>query len=70
MQNKTKKITKQGNSLGVNIPAPFASQLGLQIGTEVNVILEDDQIIITRAKQNKFYLPHSEDSILDALEQR
>jgi antitoxin MazE len=56
IQNQTSSIdmfshvTKWGNSLGVRIPKSIAKQLEITAGTPVNVVVEDNQIIISKPK--------------------
>ena len=41
------QIKKWGNSLGVRVPKKFASKLNLKDGSNVNVKLADNQLIIS-----------------------
>jgi antitoxin MazE len=40
-------VNKWGNSLGVRIPQPLASEVGLTIGTVVNIEVVDKKIVIS-----------------------
>ena len=41
------QIKKWGNSLGVRVPKKFANQLNLKVGSNVNVKLADNQLVIS-----------------------
>lgn len=43
------KIQKWGNSLALRIPSAFAKSIGLANDTEVDLILEDDRLIVTKS---------------------
>ena len=43
------KIQKWGNSLALRIPKAFADSVGLGNGTEVELIIEDEKLVITRS---------------------
>lgn len=43
-------LQKWGNSVGVRIPKPMLEQAGLREGTEVDVLVEGDHIVIRRGK--------------------
>ena len=43
------KIQKWGNSLALRIPKAFADSIGLGIGTEVELIMEDEKLVIARS---------------------
>ncbi len=43
------KIQKWGNSLALRIPKAFADSVGLGNGTEVELIMENEQLVITRS---------------------
>lgn len=57
------KVQKWGNSLGVRIPAPFAKQLNIEEGTEVELILEGEHILIRHAEPKQTL-----DQLLDEIE--
>ncbi len=40
------KIQKWGNSLGLRIPKSFAQQAGVEVGSEVDLSVEDGQLIV------------------------
>jgi antitoxin MazE len=42
----TSTLRKWGNSIGVRLPAHFVKILGMEEGTEVEVILNEDQIVL------------------------
>jgi antitoxin MazE len=44
-------INRWGNSLGVRIPLPIATELGLKIGTVVDVTIEDGKAVISPVKK-------------------
>jgi antitoxin MazE len=44
-------INRWGNSLGVRIPLPVATELGLKIGTVVEVTIEDGRAVISPVKK-------------------
>ncbi len=43
------KIQKWGNSLALRIPKAFADSVGLGPGTEVELIMEDEKLVIVRS---------------------
>lgn len=43
-------VTKWGNSLGIRIPLSLAKEIGLAEGTQVDIRLDNDRIIICRKK--------------------
>jgi antitoxin MazE len=44
-------INRWGNSLGVRIPLPVANELGLKIGTVVDVTIENGKAVISPIKK-------------------
>lgn len=48
--NMLSHIAKWGNSLGIRIPRAVAKQLDIADGSEVNLTVENDQIIISKPK--------------------
>jgi antitoxin MazE len=48
-------VNKWGNSLGVRIPQIVAAQVGLAVGTVVNVEVIDNKVVISPA-QKKYQL--------------
>lgn len=46
------QVQKWGNSLGVRIPKAIAMKVGLEEGSEIDLDIEDDKIIIKRKSQN------------------
>lgn len=42
------QIQKWGNSLGIRIPKALAIKLGLEEGTEIDLDIEEDKLIIKR----------------------
>lgn len=47
----TVKIQKWGNSLGIRIPGPFAEQLNIHEGSEVDMLLLEKEIVIRRSSR-------------------
>ncbi|WP_240415626.1 AbrB/MazE/SpoVT family DNA-binding domain-containing protein [Paenibacillus periandrae] len=45
------KVQKWGNSLGIRIPGPFAEQLNITEGSEVELFLLDKELIIRPTRQ-------------------
>lgn len=43
------RISKWGNSLAVRLPKPFADELGLVDGAEVELTLESGRLVLTAA---------------------
>lgn len=43
-------VTKWGNSLGIRIPLSLAKEIGLGEGTQVDIRVENDTIIIHKKK--------------------
>ncbi len=43
-----KKVTRHGNSAGVIFDQPIMKQMGWEIGTEVEIRIEDGRMILTR----------------------
>jgi len=50
------KIHKWGNSLGLRIPQVLARQAGIEEGTEIDIALEEDRIVIRRARPLRYEL--------------
>jgi antitoxin MazE len=48
-------VNKWGNSLGVRIPQNVAAEIGLAVGTVVNVEVVDNKVIIS-PRQKKYQL--------------
>jgi antitoxin MazE len=44
-------INRWGNSLGVRIPLPVATELGFKIGTVVDVTIEDGRAVISPVRK-------------------
>lgn len=44
------KVLKWGNSLGLRLPKALARDAGVEAGTEVDLTLEGDRLIIRRAR--------------------
>lgn len=42
-------LSKWGNATGFRIPQAFLKQLGLEAGDKVNIILEKDGLVISKA---------------------
>lgn len=45
------RISKWGNSLAVRLPKPFAEELGLLEGAEVEIVVRGGQLILTAANR-------------------
>jgi antitoxin MazE len=45
------KVQKWGNSLGIRIPGPFAEQLNIGEGSEIELQLLDGQIVLRPLRQ-------------------
>lgn len=45
------RISKWGNSLAIRLPKPFADDLGLAEGSEVELTLRDGSLIVTAASR-------------------
>jgi len=43
-------LRKWGNSIGVRIPKPMLEQVGLKEGTQVEVLVEGDHLVIRRER--------------------
>jgi antitoxin MazE len=46
------QVQKWGNSLGIRIPKAIATRVGLEEGTEIDLDIEDDKIVIKRKSKN------------------
>jgi antitoxin MazE len=57
------KLAKWGNSLGVRVPRAAAEAAGLKAGTEVDVLVQGDELRIRRSIPLKHY--HLEDLIAE-----
>jgi antitoxin MazE len=44
-------VNKWGNSLGIRIPQPVANKVGFSAGTQVNVEVVDDKIVISPVRK-------------------
>jgi antitoxin MazE len=44
-------VNKWGNSLGVRIPQPLANQVGLDVGSSVNIEVIDNKIVISPTRK-------------------
>jgi antitoxin MazE len=44
------KLTKWGNSLGIRLPKVFAMHIGLREGSEVDIFVHKDSIVISNAR--------------------
>jgi antitoxin MazE len=45
------KLVKIGNSQGIRIPRPLLEQLGLEVGEEVEMRVEEDRLFIQAARK-------------------
>ena len=50
-----KAIQKFGNSQGVTIPKPMLEQMGLAMNDEIDMRLEGDTLMLTKAKGSRRY---------------
>jgi antitoxin MazE len=50
------KIHKWGNSLGVRLPKALAEQAGIGEGTEIDIVLDGDRIVVQRARPLRYEL--------------
>ncbi len=44
-------VNKWGNSLGVRIPQPVANEVGFTVGTEVNIEVVNNTVVISSVKR-------------------
>ena len=50
------KIQKWGNSLAVRIPKPFAEEIGVDVDMEVDLVLEDGKLILSKPSRSSLKL--------------
>lgn len=50
------KLTRWGNSLAIRIPSLFIKHLDLASGTEIEMKLENDRLVLSRHKNKKYDL--------------
>jgi antitoxin MazE len=50
------KIKKWGNSLGLRIPKSVAKEAGVEDGSDVDISLEEDRIVIRTLNRTKYKL--------------
>ena len=62
------QIRKIGNSLGNIIPATYIKQLGLVVGTDIEVKSDGNKLIIEVVKPFKKHFPFSEKELLIGLD--
>jgi antitoxin MazE len=43
------KLVKWGNSLGIRLPKIFTAQIGVDIGSEIDVNIQEDALIIRKS---------------------
>lgn len=43
------QVTKWGNSLGLRLPRSMASQIGVEAGSQVEILAEGDRLIVRSA---------------------
>ena len=48
------KIKKWGNSLGLRIPKSFAKEAGVEDGSDVDISLEEDRIVIRPLQRERY----------------
>jgi antitoxin MazE len=58
-------VQKWGNSLAVRIPRPFASHLGIEDGTAVDMAVEDGGLVIRPLRRGRLSL----DDLLGAVDE-
>ena len=59
------RIQKWGNSLAIRIPKPFADDVGIQEGSEVDVTVDAEEIVVSPVRSRTFAL---EDLLADVTE--
>jgi antitoxin MazE len=47
------RITKWGNSLGIRIPRAMANEIAIDENTTVNLVVKNNDIVISKAKKYK-----------------
>jgi antitoxin MazE len=62
------QIRKIGNSLGNIIPAAYIKQLGLVVGSDIEVKSDGKKLIIELVKRPKKHFPFSEVELLAGLD--
>lgn len=50
------KIARWGNSLAVRVPQPFAEEVGIEEGTEIDLALDDGRLVLTPMNGRKWSL--------------
>lgn len=50
------RLQKWGNSMGIRIPSQMLKKIGLKENDEIELTLEDNKIMITKAKNGKISL--------------
>lgn len=53
---KTATMQKWGNSLGLRLPKDITTKMGIEQGTELNLLLDSDGRLIIEKAKNKFTL--------------
>ena len=48
---KTATVSKWGNAQAIRIPEAFCRQLGISIGDEVSIIIEEDRLVVRNSNQ-------------------
>ena len=59
------KIQKWGNSLAVRLPKAFTEQTGIENGSDVRILIEDDKIVLVPIKTRDTLL----ESMLDKIDE-
>ncbi len=52
----TTKVQKWGNSLGIRIPKPLATEAKVEAGTAVDISVESDSLVIRPLRRRKYVL--------------
>ncbi|MGH7566893.1 MAG: AbrB/MazE/SpoVT family DNA-binding domain-containing protein [Gemmatimonadota bacterium] len=60
------RIQKWGNSLAIRIPKPFADDVGIKEGSEVDVTVDAEEIVVSPVRARTFTL---EDLLADVTEE-
>lgn len=50
------KVQKWGNSLGLRLPKKLAEDLNIATGTEVDIVVDEDRLVLTPRKPKRFTL--------------
>jgi antitoxin MazE len=50
------KVQKWGNSLAIRVPRPFAEELGLRQDSDVDLLLEQNELVVKPVSSPRFSL--------------